>query len=48
MKKLFPKFYDSYCKTIYEKMHLNGKKMKVRKSAYLIIWNDQIPKFELN
>lgn len=28
IKKLFPKFYDSYCKIIYEKMHLNGKKMK--------------------
>ena len=29
MKKVFLKFYDSYCKIVDENMPLNGKKMKV-------------------
>lgn len=29
MKKIFLKFYDSYCKIVDENMPLNGKKMKV-------------------
>lgn len=41
MRKLFIKSYDSYCRRVAQNMHLEGKRMKVRK--YAQIFSEKTP-----